>query len=48
MYSTDIEKVKATATDLESARMSKRTFEMEISLSTIRDEGSLAPIGLNE
>lgn len=46
MYSTDIEKVKATAADLESARMPKRVFEIELSLSIIRDEGSLAPSAL--
>jgi len=46
MYSTDIEKVKATATDLESARMPERVFEIERSLRTIRREGCLAPSGL--
>ena len=46
MCSTEIENVKATATDLESARMPKRVFEIELSLSTIRDESSLAPSGL--
>lgn len=46
MYSTDLEKVKATTADLESARMPKRVFEIELSLSTIRNEGSLAPSGL--
>lgn len=33
MYSTDIEKVKATTADLESARMPKRVFEIELSLT---------------
>ena len=37
MYSTDIEKVKFAATDLEieKARMPERVLEKELSLSTI-------------